>query len=123
MATSTRHFRERVRDELSPVFFFLWLASVVRVPFGLLRHETFGVIPTLALVCIGLIPVLSLRQMNLSQSFREEGRSGTASRGARVTRRVLVAAQVASDAPHLMRFYKQYFRRQGSFPVFERPLS
>jgi predicted permease len=44
---------------------------------------------------IGLVPVLSLRQMNLSQSFREEGRSGTASRGARVTRRVLVTAQVA----------------------------
>ena len=33
--------------------------------------------------------------MNLSQSFREEGRSGTASRGARVTRRVLVTAQIA----------------------------
>jgi predicted permease len=46
-------------------------------------------------VLIGLIPVLSLRQMNLSQSFREEGRSGTASRGARVTRRVLVTAQIA----------------------------
>jgi hypothetical protein len=31
-------------------------------------------------------------------------------------------AQVASDVPHLARFYKQYFRRQGSFPVFERAL-
>ena len=46
-------------------------------------------------VLIGLVPVLELRRMNLSQSFREEGRSGTASRGARVTRRVLVAAQIA----------------------------
>jgi predicted permease len=44
---------------------------------------------------IGLVPVVGLRRMNLSQSFREEGRSGTASRGARVTRRVLVAAQIA----------------------------
>jgi predicted permease len=44
---------------------------------------------------IGLIPILGLRQLNLSQAFREEGRSGTASRGARVARRVLVAAQVA----------------------------
>ena len=55
---------------------------------------TIGLAFALALL-IGLVPVLSLRQMNLSQSFREEGRSGTASRGARVTRRVLVTAQVA----------------------------
>jgi hypothetical protein len=32
------------------------------------------------------------------------------------------AAQVPSDATQLARFYKQYFRRQGSFPIFERPL-
>jgi hypothetical protein len=32
------------------------------------------------------------------------------------------AAQVPSDATQLARFYKQYFRRQGSFPVFERVL-
>ena len=55
---------------------------------------TFGLALALAIL-IGLIPVLGLRQMNLSQSFREEGRSGTASRGARVTRRVLVTAQIA----------------------------
>jgi putative ABC transport system permease protein len=55
---------------------------------------TFGLAMALALL-IGLIPVLSLRHMNLSQSFREEGRSGTASRGARVTRRVLVTTQIA----------------------------
>ena len=46
-------------------------------------------------VLIGSIPVLGLRQMNLSQAFREEGRAGTAGRGARAARRVLVAAQVA----------------------------
>jgi hypothetical protein len=34
-----------------------------------------------------------------------------------------LAAQVPSDAPHLLRFYKQFFRRQGSFPVFERSLA
>lgn len=33
-----------------------------------------------------------------------------------------LAAQVPSDAPHLLRFYQQHFRRQGSFPVFERSL-
>jgi hypothetical protein len=32
------------------------------------------------------------------------------------------AAQVPSDAPHLVRFYKSLFRRQGAFPVFEREL-
>jgi hypothetical protein len=31
-------------------------------------------------------------------------------------------AQVPSDAPHLLRFYSQYYRRQGSFPIFERVL-
>lgn len=33
-----------------------------------------------------------------------------------------LAAQVPSDVPHLLRFYQQHFRRQGSFPVFERVL-
>ena len=55
---------------------------------------TFGLGLALAIV-IGLIPILSLRRMNLSQMFREEGRSGTAGRGGRAIRRVLVAAQVA----------------------------
>jgi hypothetical protein len=32
------------------------------------------------------------------------------------------AAQVPSDASHLLRFYDQYFRRQGIFPVLERAL-
>jgi hypothetical protein len=33
-----------------------------------------------------------------------------------------VAAQVPSDLAHLHRFYQQYFRRQGSFPIYERSL-
>jgi hypothetical protein len=33
------------------------------------------------------------------------------------------AAQVPSDAPHLLRFYQHLFRRQGAFPVFERVLT
>ena len=44
---------------------------------------------------IALAPVLGLRHMNLSQAFREEGRSGTATRGSRAVRRALVAAQIA----------------------------
>jgi hypothetical protein len=32
------------------------------------------------------------------------------------------AAQAPSDAGHLMRFYKQYFQRQASFPILERTL-
>lgn len=31
-------------------------------------------------------------------------------------------AQVPSDAGHLLRFYKQYFQRQASFPILERIL-
>jgi hypothetical protein len=30
-----------------------------------------------------------------------------------------LAAQVPSDAPHLLRFYQQLWRRQGAFPVYE----
>jgi hypothetical protein len=33
-----------------------------------------------------------------------------------------LAAQVPSDAPHLLQFYQRYFRRQASFPVFEKAL-
>ena len=33
-----------------------------------------------------------------------------------------LSAQMASDVPHLARFYKQYFTRQGSFPILERAL-
>ena len=55
---------------------------------------TFGLALLLA-VLIGVIPILGLRQLNLSQAFREEGRSGTAGRGGRFVRRALVTAQVA----------------------------
>ncbi len=33
-----------------------------------------------------------------------------------------LAAQVPSDVPHLVQFYQSYFRKQGSFPVFEKIL-
>lgn len=33
-----------------------------------------------------------------------------------------IAAQVSSDAPHLVAFYQSYFRPQGSFPIYERTL-
>jgi hypothetical protein len=33
-----------------------------------------------------------------------------------------LAAQAATDVPYLQRFYERLFRRQGSFPVFERIL-
>jgi hypothetical protein len=34
-----------------------------------------------------------------------------------------LAGQASTDVPHLLRFYQQYFRPQGRFPVFERRLS
>jgi predicted permease len=46
-------------------------------------------------IAIGLLPVAAMRRVNLGQAIREEGRSGTAGRGARAVRRTLVAAQVA----------------------------
>jgi predicted permease len=46
-------------------------------------------------VLVGLFPVAGLRRANLGQIVREEGRSGTASRRARLVRRALVTSQVA----------------------------
>jgi predicted permease len=46
-------------------------------------------------VIVALVPILSLRHVNLSQAFREESRGGTSGRGTRLVRRSLVAAQVA----------------------------
>ncbi len=46
-------------------------------------------------VAVGLFPVLALRRTNLAEIVREEGRSGTAARSARVVRRLLVTSQVA----------------------------
>ncbi len=65
-----------IRMDLTVVLFTLGLALVV----GLF---------------VGLAPVLNLRQLNLSQAFREESRSGTSGRSARLVRRTLVASQVA----------------------------
>ena len=58
------------------------------------------VVYTLALVAaisvfVGLVPMAALRPRALGQAVREEGRSGTASRGARIVRRALVTVQVA----------------------------
>jgi predicted permease len=44
---------------------------------------------------VGLFPVVMLWRANLAQIVREEGRSGTPSRGARAVRRILVTSQVA----------------------------
>jgi putative ABC transport system permease protein len=65
-----------IRMDLPAVAFTLALALIV----GLL---------------VGLVPMFHVRHMNLSQAFREEGRSGTSGRGARAVRRVLVASQIA----------------------------
>jgi predicted permease len=55
---------------------------------------------TIALVAVvgavmAALPVGAVRRANLAQVVREEGRSGTASRRARLARRVLVTSQVA----------------------------
>lgn len=53
------------------------------------------VVAVLVGLVIGSVAVLGSRQLNLSHAFREEGRSGTASRGSRRVGRALVTAQVA----------------------------
>ncbi len=64
------------------------------------RPRSTGVAFTVALaflvgIVISLIPIVLMQRMNLNHAIREEGRSGTASRGARLVRRALVASQVA----------------------------
>ncbi len=46
-------------------------------------------------IVLGLIPVAAVLPLNLTTVLREEGRSGTAARGARTARRALVVMQVA----------------------------
>ena len=55
---------------------------------------TVGLVAAVGLL-IAIAPVLGLKRLNLSQAFREEGRSGTATRGSRTLRRLLVSTQVA----------------------------
>jgi predicted permease len=80
-----------------------WLAPTMaeRIPRG--SEVSLGV-PTLGLVALaclllGLLlaalPFAHGRRTSLARTLREEGRAGTASRGARSVRRALVAAQVA----------------------------
>ncbi len=55
---------------------------------------TIGVAAAIGVV-LGLVPVMSVLPANVTTALREEGRSGTAGRGARVLRRSLVVAQIA----------------------------
>ena len=55
---------------------------------------TFGIAALLGLI-VGVAPVAHLGRVSLSGVLREEGRSGTAGRGARYVRRALVVSQVA----------------------------
>ncbi|MGH9162977.1 MAG: ABC transporter permease [Vicinamibacteraceae bacterium] len=61
---------------------------------GVVIAFTLGISVLLGLV-VGAVPALQLAGFNLNSVLREEGRSGTASRGARYVRRGLVVAQVA----------------------------
>lgn len=63
-----------------------------------LDASVFGFTLSLALVLgfvVGVTPAMQLARASLSDMLREEGRSGTAGRGARHVRRGLVVAQVA----------------------------
>jgi predicted permease len=56
----------------------------------------FTVGTTLAIgAIVALLPLVNVRRVSIAQAVREEGRSGTSGRGARLVRRGLVTAQVA----------------------------
>jgi predicted permease len=61
---------------------------------GVVVAYTVGIAAVIGFV-LGLIPVANVLPANLTVVLREEGRSGTAGRGARTLRRALVVAQVA----------------------------
>jgi putative ABC transport system permease protein len=61
---------------------------------GAVFAVTLGIAALLGVV-VGAAPVVHLRRVSLSGVLREEGRSGTAGRGARHVRRALVVSQVA----------------------------
>jgi predicted permease len=61
---------------------------------GVVVAYTVAVASVIGLV-LGLIPVANVLPANLTSVLREEGRGGTAGRGARTLRRALVVAQVA----------------------------
>jgi predicted permease len=61
---------------------------------GIVVAYTLGVAAVIGIV-LGFIPVAAVLPANLTTVLREEGRSGTAARGALVLRRTLVVAQVA----------------------------
>jgi predicted permease len=61
---------------------------------GIVIAYTLGVAALIGVV-LGLIPVMNILPANLTSVLREEGRGGTAGRGARTLRRTLVVAQVA----------------------------
>ena len=60
---------------------------------GVVIAYTLGIAAVIGIV-LGLIPVANVLPLNLTTVLREEGRSGTAGRGARTLRRALVVAQV-----------------------------
>jgi predicted permease len=61
---------------------------------GVVVAYTVGIAAAIGFV-LGLIPVANALPANLTSVLREEGRGGTAGRGARTLRRALVVAQVA----------------------------
>jgi hypothetical protein len=49
---------EKIDSDIAPALLIVWIVSLLRVAFGVLRHEAFGAEATLALLCVLLIPLL-----------------------------------------------------------------
>ena len=78
-------------------------------------------------IVVGAVPALQLSDMNVSVVLREDGRTGTAGRGARYARRALVVAQVALafvlliGAGLLLASFRQLLAVDPGFPGRARP--
>src|SRR5439155_12612789 len=80
----------------------LQVIGVDRIPRASEIHMDFTVVgvlfavSTIVGIVIGLVPVAYLSKVNVNTTLSEEIRTGTGGRKARVVRRILVVAQVAS---------------------------
>ncbi|MEO8905026.1 MAG: hypothetical protein ABI488_21435 [Polyangiaceae bacterium] len=49
-------------SDLRPIAIVLWLASLIRVSFAFAHREAFGIEATLALMCLVLLPMFTIRR-------------------------------------------------------------
>ncbi len=118
----------RYRSDGAPV----GLSVLVENPAYADPHDIDALAPCFRLGAVGTEGMQTKRVNGLFSFAAAEGRSitpigldllGQATLRLHETDVSALAAQVPSDAPHLLQFYQQYFRRLGSFPVYQLSLA